>query len=71
MQEKVLEKQKVIELRKNGLSYREILEQVPVAKSSLSLWLKSVKLASSQKQRLTEKKCASAYRGQCNEEMKE
>jgi|SRR3989344_4944401 len=56
-------KNKAIELRRKGLSYREILEQVPVAKSSLSLWLKSVKLAESQKQRLTDKKLASARRG--------
>lgn len=63
MQKKILEKQKATELRKQGLSYREILEQIPVAKSSLSLWLKSVKLEESQKQRLTDKKLASALRG--------
>lgn len=63
MKEKSKEKQKAIELRKQGLSYREILEQVSVAKSSLSLWLKSVKLGESQKQRLTEKKLAFARRG--------
>src|SRR3989338_3599097 len=63
MQEKIAEKQKAIELRKQGFSYREILEKIPVAKSSLSLWLKSVKLAESQTQRLTEKKIASALRG--------
>lgn len=63
MQAKIEYKIKAIELRKQGLSYREILEQIPVAKSSLSLWLKSVKLATSQKQRLTEKKLASARRG--------
>ncbi|MBI2054288.1 MAG: hypothetical protein HYT36_03060 [Candidatus Staskawiczbacteria bacterium] len=60
---KILEKNQAIELRKRGLSYREILEIVPVAKSSLSLWLKSVKLARSQKQRLTEKKLAAMKRG--------
>lgn len=63
MQKKLREKQKAIALRKQGLSYREILEQIPVAKSSLSLWLKSVKLAKIQKQRLTDKKLASARRG--------
>ena len=63
MKSKIEEKNKAIELRKQGLSYREILEQIPVAKSSLSLWLKSVKLAESQKQRLTEKKLASARKG--------
>lgn len=60
---KIQEKQKAIELRKQGLSYSEILKKVPVAKSSLSLWLKSVGLAKEQKQRLTEKKLASALRG--------
>ena len=63
MQTKTKEKQKAIELRRKGLSYSEILKQIPVAKSSLSLWLKSVKLAVSQKQRLTDKKRASALRG--------
>ncbi len=57
------EKNKAIELRKQGLSYREILGQISVAKSSLSLWLKSVKLAQEQKQRLTDKKLASARKG--------
>ncbi len=60
---KTKEKEKAIKLRQNGLSYSEILKQIPVAKSSLSLWLKSVKLAVSQKQRLTDKKRASALRG--------
>lgn len=60
---KIKEKDKAIELRKRGFSYREILKKVHVAKSSLSLWLKSVKLASSQKQRLTAKKLAGMSRG--------
>src|SRR3989338_6917413 len=60
---KSLEKEKAVALRKEGLSYKEILEKVPVAKSSLSLWLKSVGLSKSQKQRLTDKKLFSARRG--------
>lgn len=52
-----------IELRKKGLSYSEILKIIPVAKSTLSLWLKSVGLSKEQKQRLTDKKIASALRG--------
>lgn len=63
MQNKIIEKNKAIELRKQGLSYREILETIPVAKSSLSLWLRSVGLSKKQKQRLTEKKISSALRG--------
>ncbi len=60
---KLKEKQKAIRLRKRGYSYSEILKQVPVAKSTLSLWLRSVGLSKRQKQRLTEKKLAAAYRG--------
>jgi hypothetical protein len=57
------EKQKAVSLRREGYSYNEILKIVPVAKSSLSLWLKEVGLSKQQKQRLTEKKLASARRG--------
>ena len=60
---KIEEKNKAIELRKQGLSYKEILEQISVAKSSLSLWLRNVGLSKKQKQRLTEKKLKSALRG--------
>ncbi len=56
-------KEKAIALRKEGLSYSEILAKVPVAKSTLSDWLHSVGLSKHQKQRLTEKKLASAKRG--------
>lgn len=57
------EKQLAIELRKKGYSYREIREKVPVSKSSLSLWLRSVGLSNRQKQRLTAKKLAAMRRG--------
>lgn len=57
------EKLKAVELRRRGLSYSEILAQIPVAKSSLALWLQSVGLSKKQKQRLTDKKLASARRG--------
>ncbi len=56
-------KQKAIELRKQGLSYSEILKQVSVAKSTLSLWLQDVGLAKKQRQRLSERKRLSALRG--------
>lgn len=49
-------KERAISLRKQGLSYSEILAQIPIAKSTLSEWLHSVQLAKHQKQRLTEKK---------------
>lgn len=52
-----------INLRKSGLTYSEILRTVPVAKSTLSLWLKSVHLTKTQHQRLTAKKLAAIRRG--------
>lgn len=57
------EKNKAVKLRKSGFSYSEILKQIPVAKSTLSLWLNSVKLSKNQQQRLTEKKLAAMERG--------
>lgn len=45
----VHQKEKAIELRKKGYSYREILKEVPVAKSSLSLWLKDLPLTKDEK----------------------
>lgn len=45
-------KQKAIKLRKRGLSYGEIKKDVNVAKSTLSLWLKSIPLTPEQRKRL-------------------
>lgn len=56
-------KGKAIELRGEGLSYNEILRQVPVAKSTLSLWLRSIGIAKRQKQKLTERRLAAIRRG--------
>lgn len=50
------EKEKAIKLRKQGLSYNEILREVSVAKSTLSVWLRDIGLAKVHKQRLTEKR---------------
>lgn len=63
MIQKLKEKEKAIKLRKRGFSYSEILKEIPVAKSTLSLWLRSVGLAKKQKQRLTEKKILGQQRG--------
>lgn len=57
------EKRRAIELRTRGLSYNEVLQSVPVAKSTLSLWLRSVGLSTPQRQRLTGRKLAAARRG--------
>lgn len=58
------EKERALALRKQGLSYNEILRHVPVAKSTLSVWLKDVGLAKEQRQRLTEKRRAAQQKAQ-------
>ncbi len=49
---KTEEKLLAVKLRKAGKSYQEILKQVPVSKSTLSLWLRGVILTNEQKHRL-------------------
>jgi hypothetical protein len=56
-------KERAVELRKNGLTYREIMEQIPIAKSTLSDWLRSVGLSKEQKQILTAKRLAARQLG--------
>jgi len=51
-------KQKAIILRKKGLSYSEIQKQLPVAKSTLSVWLKDILLAEKHRKRLYSKQIA-------------
>lgn len=63
MIEKSEEKRQAIILRKQGKTYNEILKEVLVSKSTLSLWLREVSLAKPQKQRLTAKKYAAQQRG--------
>ena len=60
---KEVEKKKAIELRKKGLTYSEILEQIPVAKSTLSLWLREVGLSKPQKQKITKRRLEAGLRG--------
>ena len=60
---KAILKSEAIELRKNGYTYSEILKQIPVSKSTLSLWLRSVSLSRRQFQRITKKKLAAQQRG--------
>lgn len=57
------EKNKAIKLREKGLTYSEILKEIPVAKSTLSLWLREVGLSKGQKQTLTKKRLDAAKRG--------
>ena len=60
---KPLLREKAINLRRSGLSYSQILEQVPVARSTLSLWLRSVNLSKRSKQKLTARRLAALKKG--------
>lgn len=60
---KLNERERAIDLRRKGLTYSEILRQVPVAKSTLSVWLGEVGLTAKQKQRISDKKRAAMLRG--------
>ena len=64
MSPKLAERNIAIDLRKKGLSYSEILKRVPVSKSTLSLWLRSVGLSKKQTQRLTLKRKLSQAKAQ-------
>lgn len=50
------QREAAIQLRKSGKTYSEILKEIPVAKSTLSLWLRSVNLSKKQIQVFSEKK---------------
>ena len=63
MVQKEAEKKQAVALRRKGLSYKEILSRVPVAKSTLSLWLRDVGLSKRQAITLTKKRLDAAMRG--------
>lgn len=48
MQAKPESREQVVKLRKLGYSYSEILKVIKVSKSSLSSWLRDVKITNSQ-----------------------
>jgi transposase-like protein len=50
---KVIEKQKAIELRKDGESIKDIAASLGVAKSSVSVWVRNVKLSNKQISKLS------------------
>ena len=60
---KIKEKETAINLRKQGRTYSDILRAVPVAKSTLALWLKEAKLSIPEKQKFTEAKRLASLRG--------
>jgi hypothetical protein len=53
---KIEDKYRAQELRRKGLSYKEILQIISVSKSTISLWCKDIKLTEKQKIRLLNKK---------------
>lgn len=55
MKPKLNKKRIVRRLRKQGLSYNEILQKVSAAKSSISLWCRGIELTPGQKNRLIKK----------------
>jgi hypothetical protein len=63
MKKLVQEKEKAIKLRQKGHTYKEILQEVDVAKSSLSLWLKDLSLTKKEKTALKYRKNANISRG--------
>lgn len=63
MIKKVKENKKAILLRRKGYTYGAILDVIPVAKSTLALWLKEAKLSRSQKQKFTVAKRFASLRG--------
>ncbi|MDD3088272.1 MAG: hypothetical protein PHP89_06900 [Candidatus Omnitrophica bacterium] len=50
---KFSKKVRAIKLREKGLSYAEIRKVIPISKSTLSVWLKDIKLSKQQKLRLS------------------
>lgn len=59
----VLQKAMAIRLRKAGYTYREILEKVPVSKSSISLWLQYMPLTDAEKSILKHRRKEGVTRG--------
>lgn len=61
---KIILRRKVIELRKQGKSYSDILKIVKVSKSSISLWLRDIPLTEKQKSKLNDrrKRAVETYR---------
>ena len=56
-------KNTAIRLRKEGLSFSEIKEKIPVSKSTLSKWFKEIKLSPAQRLRLKQKRIEAAKKG--------
>ena len=56
-------KERTRELRRKGLSYSEIREHMPLAKSTISVWCKDIELTERQISRLNRRKEEGRYAG--------
>lgn len=63
MIDRVQEKRQAIALRKRGYSYKDILKEVKVSKSSLSLWLKDLPLTAKERHYLKKRVDSNISRG--------
>jgi len=63
MIKKIKEKERAIKLRRQGKTYSDILRAIPVAKSTLGIWLKDAKLSIPENQKFTEAKRLASLRG--------
>lgn len=63
MKAKVQEREQAIQLRREGFSYNDILREIPVAKSTLSNWLKDLPLTNEEKQTLKKRRNSNISRG--------
>ncbi len=59
----VQEKERAIELRKKGYSYKDIMKEVGVAKSSISAWLKDLPLTADEKRYLRKRQDSNISHG--------
>jgi hypothetical protein len=60
---KLKDRQRVISLRKKGLSFTEILTKVSVSKDSISRWCRNIQLSDKQYERLVNKKIFGQKKG--------
>jgi len=60
---KLREKERARELRRQGLSLNEVVEQIDAAKSTVSGWVRDIMLTDEQQQRLVDRQITSAQKG--------
>ena len=60
---KYQERERAIVLRRGGSTYSQILAEIPIAKSTLAIWLRAAGLAEENEQKITLKRREAAFRG--------